>query len=176
MELYVDKGSGYEATGISDVYDSSGATEEEEWGSSLQYDFPRDTGYSKLPGRVVVTYTLKDGTTGTVNSNNIVLYAGDYVTGTSVSYVKNLVIIDLEIDSSLVSAADVDVQYLYFDCDDVTVYEPTDVNKNGNHIYLTLDIGTGHENKQYWSFVELVYSEGDSNWPSNISLEGTLEE
>jgi hypothetical protein len=177
LQLYADSGSGFEPTGEEGTrtYDPGSAGEGGSWGEEVRYDFPADvTGIIKRPAKLVVTYKLKDGTTGSAESDTFNLYAGNYVVGSSVSYVRNRVIIDLEVDSSAASVADINVQDGYFGCGGTTLTKPTEVNKTGNHIYVIFDIGTGHEGESYWSYVELVYPEGGASWPSINSLSGNL--
>ena len=181
LQLYADSGSGFEPTGAAGTkaYDPGSAGEGGSWGQfsdEVRYDFPESASADiiKRPAKFVVSYKMKDGTTGSVESDTFNLYAGNYVVDSSVSYVRNRVIIDLEVDSAAASVADINVQDGYFGCGGTTLTKPTEVNKTGNHIYVIFDIGTGHEGESYWSYVELVYPEGGASWPSINSLSGNL--
>lgn len=178
IQLYADSGSGFEPTGDagSADYTSGSAGEGGSWRDEVTYRISgAAAAYTKRPGKFVVTYKLKDGTEGTAESNTFTMYAGNYVRDRSVSYDGRTVTIDLELDPSAVTAADVELEYSSF-AHGGTLAELSSSYTEGNHIYLKYQIGSGHAGETYNAFAALIYSEGSgSNWSSFNEMAGTLQ-
>ena len=175
LTLYVDGA----ATDISLNYEGS-STSGNTWSDEVRYDFAdtSDTN-ERRTGKLVLTYTYPDGTTGTVESSEFYLYKGSYVTNTSYSYDGRTLTLDYEIDPALADASQITLEYSYLTVtsggSSQSYTSPTNTSSSGNHYYVRYNIGAVDTGATFEASVELITPDGSGSYrPSGANISGQL--
>ena len=175
LTLYVDG----VATDISLNYEGT-STATGTWSDEIQYTFAdtSDTNDRKT-GKLVLTYTYPDGTTGTVESSEFYLYKGSYVTNTSYSYDGRTLTLDIEVDPALADASQMDLEYSWLGVTSggstQTYTSPTNTSSSGNHYYVRYNIGAVDNGATFEASIYLIVPDGSGSYrPSDASITGQL--
>ncbi len=183
LQLYVDEGSGFVSSGAAGYaeYNSESTVTDGVWFTEVIYRFPEEIRtYLRRKAKVVMTYTLKNGKTGTIESQPFWLYAGRYASLKSAEYDGTALRFAIEIDTSMVTMEPVDVSYIYFHYIDsegkVVKYEqPDSLKKEGNLLMAEYRIGEGKSELNYTFLSDVEWDDGEgSMWSCFVQTDDTI--
>jgi len=173
--LYSNESGSFASTGVTADYDPSGG--EDEWMCDELYYFLDRGSASGAAAKVkiVIDYTYPDGISETLESEEMFVYSGTFVTssGTSVteSATGTVLTTTLTIDSSLVDPGAIDLDSTYYSLDRVidddnseyvTLPEPT-VERSGNTVRYIFRLTEALPSGKYRFAFALYYDEWEGN-------------
>ena len=178
LQLYVKDGNKYVSAGDDGKATYSGSTKT--WttqvGSTKEVMYHYNpSGSGDRTAKLVLSYTLSDGTSGKVESDEFILHTGKYVVGTEVySFERGVLTLRIRIDSSKVNTSFISVEDEYFSCGGVGRISLDSRWIEDDAMYLAYNVGEENVGKEFYCFAELVYSSFGDRWPTVATIDGTI--